>query len=86
MKAFNILRHIELSGINNSKYHTFTYTSQDSAVDFVKRYFGGNFIAGSLKREKYYIAFWESYQPNSGVPDALVTDREGTKIYIYEVE
>lgn len=87
MKAINIIKHIETQGMNNCQYTTFRYYENDgeSPIEFVHRYFGGDFVAGLIKPGANYIAFWEGSQPQ-GVPDAVVTDNYNGKIYIYEVE
>lgn len=87
MKAINIIKHIETQGLNNGQYTTFRYndTEGETTVEFVRRYFGGDFVAGLIKPETDYIAFWAYSQPQ-GVPDAVVTDDNGHRIYIYEVE
>ena len=87
MKAINIIKHIETQGLNNSQYTTFRYcdTEGETPVEFVSRYFGGDFVAGLIKPDTDYIAFWKDSQPQ-GVPDAVVTDNYNGKIYIYEVE
>ena len=83
----NIIKHDETQGLNNSQYTTFRYNNPEgeTPVEFVGRYFGGDFVAGQIKSETDYIAFWEESQP-AGVPDAVVTDNYNGKIYVYEVE
>lgn len=87
MKAINIIKHIEAQGLNNSQYTTFRYyeNNGETPIEFVRSYFGGDFVAGLIKPETDYIAFWEGSQPE-GVADAVVTDNNNGKIYIYEVE
>ena len=87
MKAINIIKHIETQGLNNGQCTTFRYNDpeEETPVEFVSRYFGGDFVAGMIKPETDYIAFWAYSQPQ-GVPDAVVTDNYNGKIYIYEVE
>lgn len=87
MKAINIIKHIERDGLDNSKYTTFQYNdfTGENPVEFVRRYFGGDFVAGLIKQETDYIAFWKGCEPG-GVPDAVITDNYNEKIYIYEVE
>lgn len=70
-----------------SAFASFRYsdTEGETTVEFVRRYFGGDFVAGLIKPETDYIAFWAYSQPQ-GVPDAVVTDDNGHRIYIYEVE
>lgn len=87
MKAIIIIKHIETEGLNNSQCTTFQYNDPEgeTPVEFVSRYFGGDFVAGLIKPGANYIAFWEGSQPQ-GVPDAVVTDNYNGKIYIYEVE
>lgn len=87
MKAINIIKHIETQGLNNSQYTTFRYyeNNGETPVEFVSRYFGGDFVAGQIKPETDYIAFWADSQPE-GVPDAVVTDNYNGKIYVYEIE
>lgn len=87
MKAINIIKHIETQGLNNGQYTTFRYNDpeEETPVEFVSRYFGGDFVAGLIKPETDYIAFWAYSQPQ-GVPDAVVTDNYNGKIYIYEIE
>lgn len=86
MKAINIIKHIETQGLNNGQYTTFRYNdTEETPAEFVSRYFGGDFVAGLIKPETDYIAFWAYSQPQ-GVPDAVVTDNYNGKIYIYEVE
>ena len=84
MKAFRILEHIEKQGLANSQYQTFRYNTPETNVDFVKRYFGGDFVAGYLNRGYNYVAFWDDAPKD--VADAIVTDNEGQRIYIYHCE
>lgn len=84
MKTFKILQHIEKQGLENNMYDTFRYDTPESNVTFVKRYFGGDFVAGYLKRGSNYIAFWDECP--EAVADAIVTDSEGQKIAIFECE
>lgn len=84
MKAIKIIKHIERQGIENREHQTFRYAGEN-ACEFVRRYFGGDFVAGGLAEETDYIAFWDGFQPE-GCPDAVVTDDQNGKIYIYEIE
>ena len=90
MKAINIIRHIKRVGLNNIHYQTFAYLEDfylqnGGAAEFVRQYFGGDFVAGLIKSGADYVAFWDGFQPD-GCPDAVVTDNYNGKIYIYEVE
>lgn len=86
MKAIIIIKHIETQGLNNGQYTTFRYNdTEETPADFVSRYFGGDFVAGLIKPETDYIAFWKDSQPQ-GVPDAVLIADDGAKIYVYEVE
>ena len=87
MKAINIIKHIETQGLNNGQYTTFRYNDpeEETPVEFVSRYFGGDFVAGLIKPGADYVAFWDGFQPD-GCPDAVVTDNYNGKIYVYEAE
>lgn len=87
MKAIDIIKHIEMDCLNYAHYATFRYRDPEleTPAEFVSHYFGGDFLAGSIKLETDYIAFWEDNQPRC-VPDAIVSDIAGIKIYIYEIE
>ena len=87
MKAINIIKHIETEGLINGQYTTFRYEDpeEETSVEFVNRYFGGNFVAGQIVPDVDYIAFWDYSYP-SGCPDAVLIADDGTKIYVYEVE
>lgn len=76
--------HIKKNRLKKSDFYKFFYEAYN-AVEFVANHFLGNLLAGDLKRETEYIAFWEGKRPQ-GVPDAVVTDHEHNKVYIYEVE
>lgn len=86
METFKILQHIEKSGIDNSMYNAFTMPEIGTGIDFVRRYFGGDFLVGWLESGQHYVAFWSEEDRPAGIPDAIVTDTDGAKIYIYHAE
>lgn len=57
-----------------------------SGIDFVSRYFGGDFIAGWLEKGDNYVAFWGEENKPNGIADAIVTDDASQKIYIFKAE
>lgn len=86
MKAAKIIDFIKTSGINNGQFDTFKMYEETHGgkVAFVEHYFGGDFVAGTLKPETDYVAFWDDAP--QGVADAIVTDSEGHKIKVFEIE
>lgn len=86
MKAAKIIDFIKTSGIEQSQFDTFNMYEEthDGKVAFVERYFGGDFVAGSLKTGSDYVAFWDDAP--QGVADAIVTDGEGHQIKVFEIE
>lgn len=85
MNAIKILQHIEYNNIENEMFHAFTYIERGSAINFVRAYFGGDFVSGHLEPCESYVAFWNGPM-KIGVVDAVVTDDKGRKIYIYKVD
>lgn len=86
MKTFYLLRHVEKQGLDNSEFNCFTMPGIGTATDFVKRYFGGSFVSGTLERGQHYVAFWgEANKPDEDA-DAVITDDSGYEIFIYRAE
>lgn len=86
MKTFKLLQHIEREGLNNSLFDTFTMPDFEGWAEFVGRYFGGNFIAGWLERGHNYVAFWGEENAPGEIPDAIVTDSDNQRIFIFAAE
>lgn len=86
MKAFKLIQHIEKQGLDNSLFNSFTMPNFENSIEFVKRYFGGDFIAGWLEKGENYVAFWGEDNKPEGIADAVVSDDNKQKIYIYHAE
>lgn len=85
MKAFNVIKFIEKSGLDNSLFHAFEYNGKENQIEFVRRYFGADFTAGLLKGGAKYVAFWGEQNKPEGIPDAILTSKEQGKIYVFRV-
>lgn len=84
IKALFVLRWIESKGLNNSQYSTLkTSFNAGESGEFIKSFFGGELVFGSLENGKWYIAFWENAP--GFCPSAIVTDAEGYKIKVFEL-
>lgn len=86
MKTFKLWQFIERAGLNNSLFNAFTMPESEGSVGFVRRYFGGNFIAGWLERGHNYVAFCDDEHKPEGIPDAIVTDGYNHWIFIFAAE
>ena len=85
MNYMDILKHLNASDEINARHWLMLRTPDErNTVDFVREYFGGDFVAGYLHPGRDYIAFYD-YFPQ-GVADAVVTDSEGQYMRIYEID
>lgn len=84
IKALFVLRWIEGRGLNNSQYSTLkTSFNAGKSDEFIKNYFGGELVFGSLENDKWYIAFWEDAP--GFCPSAIITDASGYKAKVFEL-
>lgn len=86
MKAFDLIKFIEKTGLDNSKFHAFEFNGKENQIEFVNRYFCADFTAGLLKPGGKYVAFWGDINKPNGIEDAFFTSKEQGRIYVYEVE
>lgn len=56
----------------------------ETCFEFVERFFGEYNINGGFKNNTEYLYCYG--EPLSGVPDMVLNDEQGERIYLYEIE